>query len=87
MCFNFLPNLLHARKLENIKRKVPQFNRIRETMYEKNTPKVQLEIGYRRKVDDEVTIVHGNANPRSQYPPNEYEKFYEMASVKVILHI
>lgn len=83
VAFHFIPKLIHAREVQNVTRKVPKFNHIRRTLYTKNTPEVNLEFGYRNKESNEVTEVHDKVTPKSRFPPNEYEKMFEVGTVKV----
>ena len=85
LSFRLIPKLLAAKELQRIKRKVPQFSQIRKTIEKKNTPEVQLELGYRDKNTEEITIVHDTVTPRSRFPPHQYENLYEIATVKVII--
>ena len=84
IAFSFIPKLMQAKSVENVKRKVPGFDHIRKKMYEKRTPKVQLQIGYKNKLTNEVSVVHETATPQSRFPPDKFEKLYEVATVKVI---
>ena len=84
LAFHFIPRLMQARSLENVTKKVPQFNHIRKCLYDKRTPTVNLEIAYKNKNTDEVVIVQDTKTPKSRFPPDTFDKMYEMASVKVI---
>ena len=44
-----------------------------------------MEIGYRHRETKEITVINAEVTPRKQYNAREYEKLYEVASVKVIL--
>lgn len=83
VAFNFIPKLIEAKVQQRISRKVPQFNHIRRTLENKNTPEVQLEIAYKKRDSEEIEVVNTTVTPRSQFPPHLYEKMYEVASVKV----
>lgn len=73
--------------MQNITKKVPQFQQIRRKLYENRTPDVNLEIGYKNKETDEVTIINDTVTPKSRFPPNRFDKMFEIASVKVIINI
>ena len=67
----------------NVGKKIPQFDHIRTILYDNETPTVNLEIGYKSKEGDEVTIVKATTTPVSRFPPSTYNKLYEIASVDV----
>ena len=79
----YIPKIINAKNIEQVKKKNPQFNHIRRKLYDDYTPKVNLEIGYRNKETNEVTVVKDSITPRKRFPPNQFEKLYEIASVKV----
>ena len=83
IAFDFIPKLVSARQLNGIRRKVPTFNHIRKQLHKKGTPDVQLEIGYRNRNTDEITLVNASTTPVSTFPANMYEKLYEVATAKV----
>ena len=58
------------------------FKQIRQNFYN-TTPDVDLEIAYRDRTTKEMSIFHGTATPKNQFPPNTFEKVYEVATVKV----
>lgn len=70
--------------MQQVRRKIPQFQQIRRTLEKKYTPDVQLEVAYQKRDTNEVTVVNTTINPRKRFPGNEYEKLYEVATVKVI---
>ena len=82
---NFIPKIIESRNVENIKKKIPQFHHIRRKMYDKHVPKVNLEISYRDKNTNEITVVHDTVTPKSRFPPNRFEKLCEIASVEVLI--
>ena len=74
-----------AKRLQNIKKKTPQFRQIRKTLYKKYTPEVNLELSFKRRDNGEIRVVNSTVNPKSQFPPHLYEPMYEIATVKVNL--
>lgn len=52
-------------------------------MYDKYTPKVEMEITYKDKETEELTVVKDVVTPKSRFPPHRYEKLCEIATVKV----
>ena len=68
----------------NRSRKIPQFSHLREQLYHKKVPRVNMEIGYKAKEDGEVTVVKdATSTPVSKFPPCTYRRLYEIASVDV----
>lgn len=77
--------LFELKKLENITRKVPQFKQIRRKRLTK-TPKIKMEIGYIDKSTGELTVEEDLVNtPVKMYPVSQFQKAYEIASIKVSL--
>ena len=62
---------------------MPQFGHLRDNLYKKKVPRVDMEIGYQSKEDGEISVVNGTSNPVSRYPPSTYRRLYEIASVDV----
>lgn len=80
-----MPKLLQAKSLQNVRKKTPQFNHIRRQLHLKKTPKVHMEIAFKKKDTGEVIIVEdAEVAPKSRFPGHLYEKLYETATVKVI---
>ena len=46
-----------------------------------------MEIGYKNRENGEISVFQGKATPKSNFPPHQYEKLYETATVKVIIPI
>ena len=82
----FLPKISKAREIEKTSRKLPQFSHIRRKLYKEKVPPVSLQIGFRNKETNETTVVTSSITPRKQFPPNKFEKLYEIASVKERIH-
>ena len=83
VAFKFIPRLLCLKKEQKVKKKIPNFDQIRRNLYDENTPEVTMEIGYKCKETNEVTIVHDNVTSKNTFPRQEYDKMYEIATVKV----
>ena len=79
----FFPKLVECRHLENVKKKIPQFNHIRKKLYDENVPEIDMQIGYRSKTTNETTVVDCTKAPQKRFPPDKFEKIFEIASVKV----
>lgn len=78
-----MPKLLEAKRRQEVTRKIPQFHQIRKTLTKKNTPEINLKIAYKCKETNEVTVVEDTVTPKSRFPSQEYDKMYEIATVKV----
>lgn len=83
LAFQFIPNLIRAKDQQEDQTKIPQFQQIRRNYTEDNCPEVELQFGYRNKETDETFHIKSTVTPKSRFPPNKYEKLYEMATVKV----
>ena len=77
----FFHRLFVAKQKQKIKRKVPQFSHIRRKMYDKSTPNVDLTIGYQNKETEEIVVEHAEKTPVNKYPPSQFKKVFEIASV------
>ena len=75
----------HIPKLENFRKrkKNQQFKSIRRKMYDDLLPSVDMEIAYRNTATGEIRIVKDSITPRKEFPANEYEKLYEIGTLKV----
>lgn len=77
--------LFEAKYREGVSKKTPQFVHIRRRLYDKYTPPVRMEIGYRNKESGLVEIQKDLlSTPTSKFPPSQFQKLYEIASVEVI---
>lgn len=74
---------MEVKQQQNVKRKIPMFQQIRRTFHAKNTPKVNLQLAYRNKENEEITIVRDEVTPKSRFPSQQYEQMYEIATVEV----
>ena len=77
------PKLIEAKKMQNIKKKVPQFTHIRRELYKHKTPEVKMDFAFEDKETGEVILVEKcDSTPTKDYPPNRFKKLYEIASVE-----
>lgn len=75
--------LMDTKKRNGVKRKTPQFQQIRKILNEK-VPDVNMEIGFIDKVSGELHIERNlEHTPLRQYPPSQFRKAYEIATIKV----
>ena len=83
----FFPLLFHARRMEKITRKIPQFRHLRAKLYQKHVPRISIEYGYENKKTGEITIVKDQiCTPKKRFPPSKYHQLYEIASISVIIN-
>ena len=69
-------------------RRTAQFKTIRKKLYDGSTiPEVKMEIGYRNKRTGELELVNCSVTPVKNYSPANYEKIFEIASVKVSQYV
>lgn len=79
-----LPKLHDARKNQHVKKKIPQFRSIRDSLYKNNVPEIKLQIAYRVKETGDIIILKDlKKTPISRFPPSKFIKLYESASVQV----
>lgn len=77
--------VLDLKKEQGVQRKTPQFPHLRRLLYKKHSIPVKMDFGYEHKTTGNTTVVQGVAKaPTSQFPPSEFKKLFEVASVKVI---
>ena len=75
--------LFELKRRQNITRKVPQFQQVRKSNL-KHIPPIEMEIGYMDKTTGDVIIESQlKKTPVKMYPPSQFQKVYEIASVKV----
>lgn len=78
---------MQAKHAQGVQRKIPQFDHIRRTLAQNYSPPVHMEIAYKNKETDQVTIVKDTITPKSRFPPHRFEKMFEIATVKVNIHL
>ena len=86
VAFQYIPKLMEARQVQQVTKKVPTFNHIRRKLHAQKTPDVNLEIAYKSRETQEVMVVNEASAPKKRFPGHQYEKLYEVASVKVHMH-
>ena len=77
--------LMYFTKLANAarKKKTPLFKSIRTKMYDDLLPPVGLEIAYKNKSNGEIVTINDTITQVKRFPPDKYEKIYEIGTVKV----
>ena len=78
----FFTRVYAARAREGRTKRIPQFQHLRKQLY-KDLPKVNIEIAYRSKASGEVITKNTTKTPKDQFPADEYQKLYEVATVNV----
>lgn len=80
--------LICAKQREGLAVKTPGFPHIRRKMYEEKVPKISLKIAYMHKETQVITVKDDlESTPTSQFPPSQYQKLFEIASVKVKIQL
>ena len=72
-----------AKQRQQIKRKTPSFVHIRRKLDRDSVPPIDMEIAYKHKETGDLTVVRDSVTPKSQFPPNEYRKVWEVGTVQV----
>ena len=68
----------------NVGRKIPQFQTLRDRMYQHSVPPVKMEVGFKSKENGEITVVEDATSiPSSRFPRSSFIRLYEIASVDV----
>ena len=89
LAVNSLRKIYRARKLEKIKKNIPQFTHVRRTLYAKDCPRVGMNFAYRHKQSEHVHLVSDMDKAPIQKFENDpdYQKLYEVAFVKVRIYV
>ena len=78
----YFPKLCAAR-VATKKKKTSQFQTLRNKMYNDLVPPIDLHIGYKNKRTGEIVTVHDTVTPIKRFSPNNFEKLFEIGTVKV----
>lgn len=66
------------------KKKIPQFGYIRQKLVKANVPDILMDTGYVNKETQELIVVENAKKiPVRDFPPDKFEKVFEISSVKV----
>ena len=83
----YMFSLSSAFNLEN-KKKFPKFAHIRRKLVKEKVPRISLQTGYVHKTSQLLTIANDTEKTEVlQFPPDQFEKVFETATVKVHIHI
>ena len=77
--------MFKAKEIEKNNRKTPSFVHIRRQFHKKYVPPITLKFGFKDKETGAVSIVHDTVTPKNRFPPNRFEKLWEVASVQVFI--
>lgn len=87
LTMEYMPKLLEFKKREGRTKNIPRFIHLRRQLYTKFCPKVKMEFAFRKKIDGSIIKHTSSAAPLKAFQLNqEYEKLYEIASIKVRSH-
>ena len=81
LALKMIPPLYESKKCQKISRKVAQFAHIRKQLYDELAPRVDLQIAYKNNSTGEITVTNDTITQVKNFPPNEFTKQYEIASV------
>ena len=85
LSITYLPKLVMFKEREGNVKNIPKFIQERRKLYQKYCPDVQMEFGFQKKSDGSIIKVSGSSTPLKDLQQNpEYQKLYEIASIKVI---
>lgn len=77
---HFFPKLESTR---GRKKKTSQFKTIRKKIHNNLLPEIKLEIAYKHRSTGEITVINDSVTPSKRFPLSNYEKLYEIGSIKV----
>ena len=78
----YFPQLSAAQNREH-RKKINQFKTIRRHFYKDRIPPIDIKIGFRNRTSGEIVIVNDTVTPIKRFNNKEYEKVYEIGTVKV----
>ena len=76
------PKVKSAQEKEK-KKKIPQFQSVRNHMYDNLLPPIDLEIAYKNRETGIIQIVKDTNTPLKKFPPSKFDKLYEIGTIKV----
>lgn len=76
-------HFFHKLKSAPGNKRTNQFKSVRRAMYTDVVPIISLEIGYKNRTTGEIEVVNDISTPLKRYSPHQYEKLYEIGTVKV----
>ena len=84
MSFQFISKIEDLKEAQGIKRKIPQFQQIRKTMYKDYCPDVKMSFTFLNTEDNSIIKVSEDHTPLKEYKRDpKYHKLYEEAHVEV----
>lgn len=67
--------------------KIPQLRSLRDKLHEEYVPNIKLEVAYQSKSTGDIIVMRDiESTPVKQFPPSEFIKIYESASVEVSIY-
>ena len=84
---DFFPKLARARINEMVYKPIPKLKYQRKKMYKDNVPPIEMDFGYENKETCELTTFKSDKTPLKRFNPRQYQKVFEVATVKVILYV
>ena len=74
--------LFESKRRNEVRRKTPKFPQLRKSLNDK-VPEINMEIGFIDRNGDLTVKENLRSTPLKQYPPSQFKKAYEIATVKV----
>ena len=78
---HFFPKLIRAQPIKP--KKIVQFKTIRNQMHDDLIPLIDLKFCFKNKLTGQIKMVNNTITPVKDYPPDKFEKQYEISTVKV----
>ena len=80
----WFPRLFRAKEMQDIRRKTTSFVHIRRQMNIQFVPRITMKFAFENKETGVMTIVNDSeVTPKSRFPPNLFQKVWEIASIEV----
>lgn len=85
LSMKYIPDMMEAKKRDNIKKKISQFVQVRKNIFKDISPKFKMTFCYMNKEDGTQYHVSENYTPLTQFQRDpRYQKLYEQAQIEVI---
>lgn len=85
LAFKHVYDILELKRMEEVKRKIPQFLQVRKNIHKDISPNIKMTFAFLNKNDKSIIHVNSDHTPVKEYQQNPmYEKLYEEAHIEVI---
>ena len=79
----YIPMLIEAVAEEHYTRKIPKFSHLRRLLYTRHVPRITMSFGFLNRETGELKLETGTETPLRKFPPAQYKRVYEYASVDI----